>query len=568
MNYCFPAYDPLRCWGLMQVLENLVQRLMAGLAIGIMQSIAKAIWLLDRGAAFIFSKSVPDNGWLLGLKDQMLQMFAGMMPGLLRQVAFGGQGLMYVALSLAGLVMIVPLWGMGARLVRPERVMVWGVLLSVLFVSGAFGYDLVGAVEGFRQGLVNQVVQGGAAMPLDKLILQPMQAGDGDLGFGMDILALPPVYESNYFPAPQLTEVTISEGGGFGFGNALVETPDALAGRVAAAGRGVFYALVSSFGAWLLLVVGVTYVILAFAALVLILFLFAALPLGFFEFGEVILSGILERYFQLTVHSLALAVFLRWLSAGLGFIVDVNTVTNALLWVVVLVVMIIVAGTFFNGAVRIMLGSGGVFRTVQQSFGGPSVEGRLRQAVGSGLAQAAGLVSLGALVAGRPEIAALAGAVGTGVRRQAGLTSLLPDDRPDGWNGRGNVFVDNGNGSGREPTAAVAPDGGRPAAGGSSDDLRRAAAGASAAAGSRQAPAAGKGTPQGDAGRRLPPRDDWEPQAGGGASGAAASQSSGQSAGPTVPPPASGAPQQQTAGSSDELRRAVEAAQQMRGRRN
>jgi hypothetical protein len=448
-NYCFPSYDPERCWGLMQVLENLGQRGLAGLAIGLMKGFAEIAWLVDRAATFIFSKSVPDNGWLLTIKDQMLHLFSGMMPDLLRQVAFGGQGLMYVALSLAGLLMIVPMWGMGARFVRPERVMVWGVLLSLLFVGGAFGYDFIGAVEGFRQGLVNQVAQGGTAMPLDSLVLQPMLAGDGDLGFGGDLLALPMIFDSTYFPSPQLTEVTISEGGGFGFGNANVELPEAIQRRIVAAGQGVFYAFVSVFGAWLLIVVGVTYIILAFAALLLIVFLFAALPLGFFEFGSVLLGGILERYLQLTVQSLALAIFLRWLSSGLGFVVEVNSVPNALTWLVIVTVMIIIAGTFFNGAVRIVLGSGSVFRVVGQQFGGPSVLQRTVAAAAGGVSAAAGVVSAGALLMGRPEVALAAGVLGSGARRLAqpgGEGEMAYGEAAE--NRRGNVFVANGGGLG------------------------------------------------------------------------------------------------------------------------
>jgi hypothetical protein len=452
-NYCFPNDDPERCWGFMQVLENLGQRMLAGVAIGLMKGFAELAWLVDRAATFIFSKSVPDNGWLLTIKDQMLHLFAGMMPDLLRQVAFGGQGLMYVALSLAGLLMIVPMWGMGARFVRPERVMVWGVLLSLLFVGGAFGYDLIGAVEGFRQGLVNQVAQGGAAMPLDRLILQPMLAGDGDLGFGDDLLALPMIFDSTYFPSPELTEVTVSEGGGFGFGNANVELPEAIQRRIAAAGLGVFYAFVSVFGAWLLIVVGVTYIILAFTALLLIVFLFAALPLGFFEFGSVLLGGILERYLQLTVQSLALAIFLRWLSSGLGFVVEVNTVPNALTWLVIVTVMIIIAGTFFNGAVRIMLGSGSVFRVVGQQFGGPPVLQRTVAAAAGGVQAAAGVASMGALLMGRPEVAMAAGVLGSGARLLAqpggkGEMAYGLSEAEAAENRRGNVFVSNGGGLG------------------------------------------------------------------------------------------------------------------------
>lgn len=441
-NYCFPNYIADRCWSLMQVVENWGQRALAALAIGAMKGFAVLAWVFDRAAAFVFAKSVPENGWLLDIKAQMLNLFAGMMPSLIRQIAFGGSGLMYVALALAGLLMMIPLWGAGARFVRAERVIIWGVLLSLLFTAGSFGYDFIGAVEGFRQSVVSGVVQG-ATLPLDKLVLQPMLAGEGDLGFGSDLTALPMVFDSAYFPAPELTEVTISEGGGFGFGNAQVELPESIRARLAAAAQGAFYAFVSAIGGWLLLIAGFAFVVLAFAALLLIVFLFAALPLGFFEIGGLILNNILERYFQVFVQSLTLAVFLRWLSSGLGFIVEVNTVTNALLWMAALGVMILIAHTFLNGAVRLMMQSGTVFtRTITTAFGGPSVGEMARGAAGRMVAGAAGLAGGAALLLGRPDVSLAAGAIGSAARQMGGGASI--ENYGLDQMQKGNVFVNNG----------------------------------------------------------------------------------------------------------------------------
>lgn len=441
-NYCFPTYIDGRCLGLMQVLENMGQRLMSGLAIGIMRGISEVIWIVDRAAAFIFSKSVTDNSWLMNLKDQMLNMFSGMMPGLLQSIAFGRDGLMYIAISIAGLLMMIPMWASGARFVRAERVMLWGILLSMLFVGGSFGYDFINMLENYRQGLVTNIVQG-TSMPLDRMIQQPMLAGDGDIGFDSDLLRLPPVFDSTYFSEPQLTEVTISEGGGFGFGNAFIETTEAIRSRLILAGQGVFYAIISLFGAWLLLLVGFTYVVLAFTALLLIVFLFAALPLGFFEVGGLILNSIMQRYFQVAMQSLALAIFLRWLAGGLGYIVDVNTVQNSLTWLVVLVVMIVVTTTFLNGSIQIMMQSGQVFSsTVNSTFGGPGIT----QAAGNAVSKVAGGVSAVALLAGRPDVALAASAIGSGAKGMgSGSTGA---GNYEGMESvpvqRGNVFTENG----------------------------------------------------------------------------------------------------------------------------
>ena len=439
-NYCFPTYIDGRCLGLMQVLENMGQRLMSGLAIGIMRGISEVIWIVDRAAAFIFSKSVTDNSWLMNLKDQMLNMFSGMMPGLLQSIAFGRDGLMYIAISIAGLLMMIPMWVSGARFVRAERVMLWGILLSMLFVGGSFGYDFISMLENYRQGLVTNIVQG-TSMPLDRMIQQPMLAGDGDIGFDSDLLRLPPVFDSTYFPEPQLTEVTISEGGGFGFGNAFIETTEAIRSRLILAGQGVFYAIISLFGAWLLLLVGFTYVVLAFTALLLIVFLFAALPLGFFEVGGLILNSLMQRYFQVAMQSLALAIFLRWLAGGLGYIVDVNTVQNSLTWLVVLVVMIVVTTTFLNGSIQIMMQSGQVFSsTVNSTFGGPG----LTQAAGNAVSKVAGGVSAVALLAGRPDVALAAGAIGSGAKSMGSRGNGNYGEMESAPVQRGNVFTENG----------------------------------------------------------------------------------------------------------------------------
>lgn len=415
-NYCFPVYDPQRCWSLMQIIDNYVARWTAGIAIGILKAIAEVAWIIDRAAAFIYSKSVVDNAWLLAIKDQMLNGLSGMMPGALRQIAFGQNGLMYVALSLAGLLMMIPLWGMGARFVRAERVLVWGALLSLLFVAGTFGYDFIGQVEGFRQALVRQILGNATAMPLDRLILQPMMAGEGDLGFGDNLLALPPTFGSIYFPSPTLIEVTISEGGFLGFGNALVEQPEEISRRIVKAALGAFYGVISIAGAWLLFVVGISYIMLAFVAILLIIFLFAALPLGFFEIGGVILQGILGRYMQLIVQSFALAIFLRLMAGWLGFVVDVNSVPNALQWLVVLVIANIIAGTFFNGALRIVLGMGSTFSAIGRQFGGPSAMQYVGAMAQDAAAKASALVGVGALLAGRPDIAVRAMMIGHAVR--------------------------------------------------------------------------------------------------------------------------------------------------------
>ena len=451
-NYCFPTFTPDRCISLMQWVENWVARGLTGAAIWLLKGMAQVAWLLDRASAFIYSKSILDNAWLLNLKEQMSSLFASMMPGMLQSVAFGSGGLMYVAFAIAGLLMMIPFWGAGARFVRPERVMIWGALLSVLFVVGTFGYDFISGIESYRQTLVGGIVQG-SGMPLDNMIQQPMLAGSGDLGFGGDLMALPPMFDSTYFPTPELLEVTISEGGGFGFGNALIEPEYRIQERLVLSQQGGFYAVVSLFGAWLLILTGVTYVLLSFTSLILIVFIFAALPLGFFEIGGQILLDLAGRYFQVVIFSLTLAIFLRWMSSSLGYIVDVNSVDNSLLWIVVVVVMIVVTGAFMKGSLNLLIQSPKAMSGTLSVFNGPSLgqtvnntTSRASEGAGRFIAQTAGMVSAGALLAGRPEVAMVANAVGS-------LTSRPGSAAPREEMPRGNVFV--GNGAAGRPVSSV-----------------------------------------------------------------------------------------------------------------
>jgi hypothetical protein len=255
-------------------------------------------------------------------------------------------------------------------------------------------------------------------------------------------LDLPPVFDSFYFPEPELLEVTISEGGGLGFGNANIEQLERIESRLAKAGEGVFFAFISGFGAWLLLIVSFTYVILAFTALLLIIFLFAALPLGFFETGGMILNDLIGRYFQVVIQSLTLAIFLRWLSGGLGYIVDVNTVSNALIWLVVLVVMIVVTGAFMNGSLRLLMQSGQSFTRTLNLFGGESPAQQVREGLGGMVSRVAGGVAAVSFLAGRPEVAAVAGALGANA--QPARAPQSSSDSRAAEVPRGNVFARNG----------------------------------------------------------------------------------------------------------------------------
>jgi hypothetical protein len=461
-NYCFPVQQADRCIGVGEALGNLLDGFAMGVSLGMLKGMTQVAWLLDRGAAFIFSKSVIDNTWILNIRSEMLQQFAAIMPGLLRDIVLGNNGILYMAVALAGVLMTLPMLGAGERLVKIDRVLSWGVILIALFISGTFGYDLIGGIENLRQGIMNRIVSG-THLPTDKLILQPMRAGAGDLGFNDgNLMALPPGFESLYFPESEKMEISIQAiESGVTFGNAWIETEQSRQSRPSKAWQGLFYAGISVMGAYLMFIFSITYILLTFAALVLIVFLFASLPLGFFEFGNIFLMNILERYIQIVVFSFALAIFARWFSSGLGFVMDVNTVENSFLWLVMLIILIVILHVFLNGSIKLLTQSAQTFGSnLGGLFGGPGVGALAKNATRSTIGNLGGVIATGVglagLMAARPEAAILAGAA-----RSAFSKTQLSEDGNSTSTNRGDVFQNNGRTSSTQnmvPSAQLAQD--------------------------------------------------------------------------------------------------------------
>ncbi len=388
-NYCWPTVDPEKCLGVGKAILVITGELSLNVAVGVAKIVDGMIWLLDRAAAFMFDVMVQSD-WLLSIKDELLASLASMMPGILRDVVLGSSGLMYIAMALAGLLMILPLVGAEqTRLVRPERVMLWGVLLAVLFIGGsssAMGYDLVNAVEGLRLEIMTNII-GATENPADKLILSPMSATSRDFDSG-NLLQLPTAYESRYFPEVEQIEVTIINIPGVGLGpvNAFVETKNSAEARASLAGSSIFFSFISLLGAYALLLFAITFAFLGVAALVLILFLFAALPLGFFEFGNVILKNILEKYMQVVVFSLGVSVFIRWVIGWISGFPDASDVPSALTWASLLLVVVAVLHVILGGAFNTLISSAQVFSGSVQavlSGGGANFMGGAAGALGS-----------------------------------------------------------------------------------------------------------------------------------------------------------------------------------------
>jgi len=81
--------------------------------------------------------------------------------------------LFLIALLLAGLVMTFPLLG-ATRLVQADRVILWGVVLFALFVSGTQGFDLTNAIEGLRVRMIETIAEGDTGDGLIDLVALPV----------------------------------------------------------------------------------------------------------------------------------------------------------------------------------------------------------------------------------------------------------------------------------------------------------------------------------------------------------------------------------------------------------
>ena len=87
--------------------------------------------------------------------------------------------------------------------------------------------------------------------------------------------------------------------------------PDVIDGRQRQYFSGLVRMVVALLAAVVLMLFGIVFALLTAASLVLIIFFFAMLPLGFFEFGGAVLSGLMRQYTSVVGSSLFIAVMVR-----------------------------------------------------------------------------------------------------------------------------------------------------------------------------------------------------------------------------------------------------------------
>jgi len=450
VNYCLTDGD-LRCLTLFDGLGAFLSEWGTTLAVSIIGAISMIIWTLDRLALLVYAMAVHGT-WLEIFREDLIGNLSTLMPDTLRQIALGSTGIMYIALSLAGVLMTLPLITSGTgRLVKPDRVIIWGVTLTALFVSGTAGYDLIGAIEDLRVSVVRQMM--GAEDTTDAvqdLVLIPMRATEGEATLDLgNLTQLPSQFLDTYFPDIQKEEVSVKliESGAIGVINTEVETLNSKLARITGASRSLLYAILSLLSAVVILGFSLAFVFLGVAALILILFLVAALPMGFFEFGNVILIKIVERYVQIAAISLALALFMRISGGLMGALPGVDTPSAMVEWLLLIGSLFMANQILWGAARRLLTSSFSSFSdAIRTGIGVPTDPPPM---IGQRIGQAATGILMGALAGGQ------AGAVVGGLSGLIGGPMMIPSSKVGNGLGdsmgaggeptqRGNAFIQNG----------------------------------------------------------------------------------------------------------------------------
>ncbi len=452
-NYCSGTdYDEERCLTFFDGAGAFISEWGVTLAISVISIVTMVVWFLDRAALALF-ELVTGGTWLLDLKTNFIDGISSFLPDVLRDTAFGPAGLMYLALVLAGILMTIPIMAQGMnKLAKPGRVMTWGVLLSVLFVSGTVGYDLLDKIETMRQDMMQTTIGSDADYGVTKLVLVPMHAEESEAELQLtDISTLPHQFVDTFFPEVEKIDISVKvvESGWFGVVESEIESPESKVARIAGAVLALFYSLLGFFAGIIVLLSGVTFVILGVAALFLILFLFAALPLGFFEFGETVLRMIVERYVHVVIYSLGVSIFIRLAGGMVDQLPNLDDVSTLLEWLLLMIVFYVALHAIMKSSFGLLSAS---FMTFSSSIGavwsgsGPSVS----PGVWNRTKQVAGGAMTGALMMGGQQ-GALLGAAGSMLglpmmMRGGGgtATSQASERRASFEPTRGDVFQNNG----------------------------------------------------------------------------------------------------------------------------
>lgn len=306
-------------WSLLAewILSHLVD-----LQISFLSGCATFFWWVAKLINTVTLFLVNENLWDL-LLDSLLTNLQTHLPTLLGEWVFAPTGIFYLALCLAGILLIL---GLGeTSFAQAPQVILWGCFISALFISTTMGYDLILTIEEARRWSAMEAVTVIAPSgELSDLITIPMRSNAAeaeDLGF-----VLPAQFETDFFPAASNYQTHTGLFFDTWFTGQItidfqIEEQLAQETRLAQGWEGVMLATLTLAPAALEGLFGLITATISSAVVLLILFFLATLPLGFFTFGRDILQQIIQQYTYLWILSLASALLMGLLmSAGTLFL--------------------------------------------------------------------------------------------------------------------------------------------------------------------------------------------------------------------------------------------------------
>ncbi|MGB0389562.1 MAG: hypothetical protein ACPGWR_32480, partial [Ardenticatenaceae bacterium] len=205
------------------------------------------------------------------------------------------------------------------KLIDPSRVIIWAIIITIFFIANTIGYDLIGTIEQLRSN-ITQTIIGTEDRELDDLVSTPMMAEDDDLINYSFVLSSD--FEEEYFPSFDSDDyderdAEIIKGGFLPWTMKVeVEKESSQRERREKAQTGLAIAGLTIIGAAVLIMIGFILATLTASAIVLIIFFLTSLPIGFFEFGNAIISGIVKQYTYIWAITFLAAILPRILIAA------------------------------------------------------------------------------------------------------------------------------------------------------------------------------------------------------------------------------------------------------------
>ena len=431
-QYCMSGTDYL--------IYNIVSRVQMA-QLSLMETGAQWYWLLARVLEKVAAALMSDEAWRV-IRDTLMTSLVEVMGGeggVLYQMVGGTNGLFGIALLLAGLILCMPVMA-EARLVKIERVMIWGAFLLGLFVFSASGFDLIESIESLRISLMETAAGTGEQDALSGLIAKPMLATteEAQSFFEEELLVLPAEFRTQYFPGIEpcedpsdeiecgdyrrirvLAASAFMDALEFIFATQVIQT-DVLEERQEQAGQGLIRVCFSVYITYVLLLFAVNFALLAAVSLLLVIFFVVALPLGFFEFGGEILTSLIRQYTGVVAWSLFVSVFLRLVLATFDSVLGQDfTLTGILASLAVVTVVLLVLQMSLRQVWSLMDGTLGLVQQSVRSVGGMAVSSD-NGPISEALHSASGAMSTAVTAVAAAGAGAVTGGVGAALVAGAG----------------------------------------------------------------------------------------------------------------------------------------------------